>query len=208
MVTYTFAELELSPAAYYEISQKMRAAGWDQAFTGPGSAIDMHGIGVTCGSSPEQAHARRLDQVHRALEERRAAMKGKGWIGVDLDGTLAHWGRWVAFDDIGEPIEPMVDRVRDMIAEGFDVRIFTARVHTVGLRWCPVRSRHYTPEDAVAAVQQWCLRHIGCMVPVTCVKDGEMIELWDDRAIQVVSNTGRTIYEELAAELVALSGAP
>lgn len=43
--THTFVELELSPAAYDEIANKLRAAGYDHAFM-DGGAIDMHGIGV------------------------------------------------------------------------------------------------------------------------------------------------------------------
>jgi hypothetical protein len=35
-----------------------------------------------------------------------------------------------------------------------------------------------------------------------------MIELWDDRAVQMVPNTGRTLAEEHEAELSALKGAP
>lgn len=56
--THTFAELELSPAAYDEIAAKLREAGYDHAFCdrseGP-PAIDMHGIGVT--RAPEAADA-------------------------------------------------------------------------------------------------------------------------------------------------------
>ena len=47
-VTHTFAELELSPAAYDEIAAKLREAGW---FV-DGGAIDMHGIGVTRSAPP------------------------------------------------------------------------------------------------------------------------------------------------------------
>ena len=50
-----------------------------------------------------------------------------GWIGVDLDGTLAHYNGWVDETHIGEPIQGMADRVRGWLADGIDVRIFTAR---------------------------------------------------------------------------------
>lgn len=53
--------------------------------------------------------------------------EGKGWVGVDLDGTLAHYDEFRGDDHVGEPIEPMVRRVRKMLDEGKDVRIFTAR---------------------------------------------------------------------------------
>jgi len=39
-------------------------------------------------------------------------------------------------------------------------------------------------------IEEWCRQHIGQVLEVTNVKDFGMIELWDDRAIQVESNTG------------------
>lgn len=48
--TYTFAALELTKASYDEIAAKLRAAGYDHAFTRDG-AIDMHGIGVVLEES-------------------------------------------------------------------------------------------------------------------------------------------------------------
>jgi hypothetical protein len=44
--THSFAELELSPAAYDEIAGKLREAGYDHAFCENGT-IDMHGLGIT-----------------------------------------------------------------------------------------------------------------------------------------------------------------
>jgi hypothetical protein len=53
----------------------------------------------------------------------------KGWIGVDLDGTLAHYAGWRGSMHVGPPIVPMLDRVKRWLAEGtYDIRIFTARV--------------------------------------------------------------------------------
>lgn len=95
-----------------------------------------------------------------------------GWIGVDLDGTLAEYHGWVGDDFIGEPVKVMRDRVIRWRAEGKDVRLFTAR-----------RERH----DVIAA---WCKQHLGEELPITCKKDFTMVELWDDRAVQVIPNTG------------------
>jgi len=41
-----------------------------------------------------------------------------GWIGVDLDGTLAHYEGFKGAQHIGEPISPMVERVKRWLAEG------------------------------------------------------------------------------------------
>ena len=51
-----------------------------------------------------------------------------GWIGVDLDGTLARYDGWKGPEHIGEPLMPMVERVKAWLAEGREVRIMTARV--------------------------------------------------------------------------------
>lgn len=104
----------------------------------------------------------------------------KPWIGVDLDGTLAHFDRWEGIAHIGEPIWPMVARVKQWIAEGRRVKIFTARIFRDGI----------VVQDAVKAVEDWCYQHIGQRLEVTNIKDLHMIELWDDRAVQVGPNTG------------------
>jgi hypothetical protein len=58
-MTYTYAELEVSPAAYEEIADKLKAAGYDHAFhareDGRGYTVDMHGIGLTKADAFEQA---------------------------------------------------------------------------------------------------------------------------------------------------------
>jgi hypothetical protein len=103
---------------------------------------------------------------------------GSPWIGVDLDGTLARdlgGSRW---DEIGSPIEPMLLRVKKWIAEGHTVKIFTARASS--------------PRQ-VLAVKKWL---VSCGLPdleVTNVKDQRMIELWDDRCVQVTTNLGEPI---------------
>jgi hypothetical protein len=48
-------------------------------------------------------------------------------------------------------------------------------------------------------IGHWCQKHIGQRLEVTCTKDYGMIELWDDRAVQVVANTGITVSEYIKA---------
>jgi hypothetical protein len=102
-----------------------------------------------------------------------------GWIGVDLDGTLATYGDWKGPNHIGEPIPAMIERVKQWLEEGLEVRIFTARV------WGEKR------QSIIKPIEDWCLEHIGQVLPITCEKDYGMIELWDDRCVQVEINTGR-----------------
>ena len=59
-MTHTYVILELSPAAWQEISDKMRDAGYSHAFhddTEHGEVIDMHGIAVAaeCGAKNGKA---------------------------------------------------------------------------------------------------------------------------------------------------------
>lgn len=107
-----------------------------------------------------------------------------GWIGVDLDGTLAEWHGWAGADHIGKPVSAMVERVKKWLAEGKDVRIFTARVGQVPGE--PPRDVNVVR----STIQDWCEKHIGARLPVTNVKDPAMTELWDDRAVRVAQNTG------------------
>jgi hypothetical protein len=98
-----------------------------------------------------------------------------GWIGVDLDGTLAEYHGWKGPTHIGVPIAAMQQRVKDWLASGKEVRIFTARA-------C-------VPEQ-LGPIKAWCIEHLGQELAITNVKDFGMVELWDDRAVQVKINTG------------------
>ena len=116
-----------------------------------------------------------------------------GWIGVDLDGTLALTVSNTR--EIGAPIAPMLARVHDWLDQGIEVRIVTARVGASG-----VTLRDGTVDDQCNAERQralvgaWCVEHIGQSLPITHGKDVMLIELWDDRAVQVERDTGKRVY--------------
>jgi hypothetical protein len=110
-----------------------------------------------------------------------------GYIAVDLDGTLAQYDGWVSVDHIGEPIPEMLNQVKNWLANGREVVIFTARVAE--------------GPEAIEPIKQWLLKHVGQELPIVNTKDYKMIELWDDRAKQVIPNTGVALedqYRELA----------
>ncbi len=112
-----------------------------------------------------------------------------GWIGVDLDGTLAEYDGWKGVDHIGKVIPRTLEYIRQKLSGGIEVRIFTARASI--------------PEQ-IPAVKQWLASHGLGMLMVTCTKDVQMIELVDDRCTQVIPNTGVPLRErivELKAEL-------
>lgn len=108
--------------------------------------------------------------------------KGDGWIGVDLDGTLAEYDEFRGNDHVGKPIEPMVRQVRMWLQEGRDVRIFTARQpHPI--------------------IRKFSFDNFGVILPITNIKDPHMQALYDDRAVGVRRNTGETFSDENVAQV-------
>ena len=119
-----------------------------------------------------------------------------GWIGVDLDATLAYYDGFKGPEHIGDPVPAMVERVKKWLAEGREVRIFTARVGCTDLiNKDGTRDNAAFAAQARTAIEAWSLKHIGVKLPVTAVKDFGMVALWDDRCVQVQPNTGMPVYE-------------
>lgn len=119
----------------------------------------------------------------------------KGWIGVDFDGTLAVYKEFVSSTHTGNPIQPMVEFVKRLIANGVTVKIFSARA-------CKEAAEFNSTEDvsaeeilksAIAAVQDWCILHIGKKLEVTNIKTYTCIGLIDDRSVSVERNTGKIL---------------
>lgn len=110
----------------------------------------------------------------------------RGWIGVDLDGTLAQYDGWQGPEHIGPPVPPMLARVKFWLEHGHpkygevQVKLVTARVSVVEQR-----------DEFLLAWSKWCAEHGLPTLPVTHMKDYGMLELWDDRVVQVEANTGR-----------------
>lgn len=104
-----------------------------------------------------------------------------GWIGVDLDGTLALHSGWS--DSIGEPIGPMVSRVKRWLREGKEVRVFTARGSVDG----EGEAGRY---QQLCRIYDWINSNVGEDLEVTHEKDPKMIRLYDDRVVEVNKNEG------------------
>lgn len=120
------------------------------------------------------------EEGHRVLYGTPRVSKEDAWIGVDLDGTLAESNPVWDGNRIEAPIPLMVERVKRWLAEGKNVRILTARV-----------ARGFDPKaENYIAVSNWTKETFGEYLHVTSEKDPNMIELWDDRAVQVIPNTG------------------
>jgi len=116
-----------------------------------------------------------------------------GWIGVDLDGTLVEYHQFVNATHIGKPIPEMVARVRKWLEMGIEVRIFTARVDggTSALKLGDKHGELFKDQVPIRnAIDKFCMNQFGRALPITNEKDYGMMELWDDRAIQVIPNAG------------------
>jgi len=103
-----------------------------------------------------------------------------GWVGIDLDGTLCQYDYWRGKEHIGSPIPLMFDKVKEWISEGKTIKIFTARAHD---------------PEAIPFIRDWLRKYDlknldGSDLEITNVKDYGMIELYDDRAVQIIPNTG------------------
>lgn len=96
------------------------------------------------------------------------------WIGVDLDGTLAQYNGDVS--TIGPPVDMMMQRVQRWLRSGQRIKIFTARA---------------ADKKQVKMIQDWCEANGLPRLEVTDRKDYQMIANWDDRAVEVETNTGR-----------------
>lgn len=122
-------------------------------------------------------------------------MSESGWIGVDLDATLAKYDGWKGENHIGEPVPEMVEKVLAKLADGVTMKIFTARVCVNG-RFSETSQKQANLDFAInqiTIIKAWCLQHLGQELEVTCEKDFACIEIWDDRCKQVIPNTGKFV---------------
>jgi hypothetical protein len=116
-----------------------------------------------------------------------------GWVGVDLDGTLAMWtDNW---PEIGDPVPAMLELVKDLLDNGREVRILTARVGHLYTHEAS-RGQWLDALDQKDRVMAWVRKHVGRDLEITAVKDYDMDLLYDDRVITVEKNTGRILTKD------------
>jgi len=102
----------------------------------------------------------------------------KGWIAVDFDGTLARYDVRRGTAVIGKAIEPTLARVKHWLEAGIEVRIFTARASDPAL---------------VPPVLQWLAEQGLPPLAITHRRDNDLMQLWDDRVVQVERNSGEVL---------------
>ncbi|MEG0969178.1 MAG: hypothetical protein RSG92_27820, partial [Pseudomonas sp.] len=105
-------------------------------------------------------------------------------IACDLDGTLAEYNGWKGIHHVGLPIIPIMNAVKQAIEEGAEVHIFTARVS----------GEPDEAKDAAEVIMKWCANHGIRISGITAMKHKYFTEFWDDRAIQVIKNTGEMVF--------------
>jgi hydroxymethylpyrimidine pyrophosphatase-like HAD family hydrolase len=109
----------------------------------------------------------------------------KGHIDVDLDGTLAFYNGWNPDGSIGDPIPGMVEKIKEKRRQGVPIHIFTARAF----------SGNKDRDEQIARIKKWCRNVFREEFHVTAEKDLGTMEIWDDRAKQVMKNTGKFVGE-------------
>lgn len=117
--------------------------------------------------------------VRAQQDDRDRIVEQKKVIAIDLDGTLAYYDYHRGPSHIGEPIPSMLEFVKKLIAEGHEIRIFTARVSVE--KEAPI---------ARQAIEHWLKQHGLPKLEITCIKKYDIAEFYDDRAIGVIKNTG------------------
>lgn len=125
-----------------------------------------------------------------------------------MDGTLFTYTHWVGWNKFGRPIQPMIDRVRAWLDADVEVRVVTARIGLPVARdvmtgedvysrartgRCRMTRQEFSDHEMRLAVQDHLERHDLPRLRVQCYKNVDMIEIWDDRAVQVVANDGRML---------------
>lgn len=107
-------------------------------------------------------------------------------VGVDFDATLATYDGWKGPAVLGKPVPEMVRRMKAGMAQGTRFWIFTARVNPSGHDY----KSSLDATQSYVAIAQWCMQVFGQLLPITHEKNQLWQEVWDDRAIQVLPNTG------------------
>ena len=102
----------------------------------------------------------------------------QGWIGMDLDGTLARSDMMISLATIGKPVPEMVKLLKQLIEKGNRVKIFTARA---------------SDPEQLPLIRKWLKENDLPELEITNAKDYNMIRCYDDRAIQVIENTGKIV---------------
>lgn len=115
---------------------------------------------------------------------------------IDADGSLFEYD----FDNpdhvnVGKPIEESVKRVKDALARGEQVWVFTARISPSddSFEQCVQASQSFV--TVAKAVKE----AIGQDLPITNIKNRRWKEMLDDRGVELIPNLGITLRQLIEA---------
>lgn len=109
-------------------------------------------------------------------------MKNNISIALDLDKTLANYeSKWRA-QKVGPVIPQMLEHVKNWLAKGYKVTIFSARLSHSGADL----------EKQTKMIRQF-LNENDLNLEMTCIKKTEFTHFIDDKAYHCVPNTGEIL---------------
>ncbi len=125
-----------------------------------------------------------------------------GWVGYDLDHSLAQYHK-KQFPEIGEPIPKSVERLKNIMIIGYEVRIFTARANDVYKTLYENGLEHLIGEGYAEIVEidkdqrrrigDWTKEVFGFRLRATNMKDFNTICIYDDRGVPLEPGTGELL---------------
>lgn len=102
-------------------------------------------------------------------------------IALDFDGTLAYYDKWEGqANKVGPAIPRMVQNVKNWLAKGYKVTIFTARLS----------HSHEEAESSIKAIKQFLQQNNLPELDITAVKMHYFTHFVDDKAYHVPKNSG------------------
>lgn len=151
---------------------------------GRSASVDFHDSKLTKRARVTADDGEKISSIpgeHLTAVTSTKAKENSPHVLVDLDGTMAHYDKFKGPTVIGAPVPAMISKVKKMLAEGEDVRVFTARVAK-------------DPDGKVTrAIEAWLQKNLGQTLPITNVKDQHAKAIYDDRAVAVEKNTGKVL---------------
>lgn len=108
-------------------------------------------------------------------------------IALDFDKVLAQYDGKDIFHT-GEPIKPMVDKLKKWLEKGYKVSIFTARVAPSGADG--VRTDKFI-KNQYKIITEFLLANGLPELEITAVKFGKFSHFVDDKAVPIISGEGK-----------------
>jgi hypothetical protein len=114
---------------------------------------------------------------------------------VDFDGTVAVYDHWRGAGHLGSPVAEMVRKIKAWRKAGEEVFIFTARVNPGDDSF----EEGMNATMSYLSIAAWSKKNIGEILPITHEKSKRFTRIHDDRADEIIPNTGVSVTELMGA---------